>query len=77
MDPKRASAAFPAQAPLPVCVAVVSIVVFISIFWYWMVAWFFAFHKIQHVYKSAKRPLDIVTGSLLSYLGGRLIFGET
>lgn len=68
---------FPAQAPLWINVAAVLIVIAISIIWYWLVAYFFSFNKIQVIYKSAKRTLDIMTGSLLSYLGGRLIFGRT
>jgi threonine efflux protein len=67
---------FPTQAPLWISVAAVIIVIVISIIWYWIIACFFSFNKIQVFYKRAKRPLDMITGSLLSYLGGRLIFEE-
>jgi threonine/homoserine/homoserine lactone efflux protein len=67
---------FPVQAPPWVYVFTVIIVIAISITWYSMIACFFSFHKIQIFYKRAKRPLDIMTGSLLSYLGGKLIFEE-
>jgi threonine/homoserine/homoserine lactone efflux protein len=65
---------FPTQAPLWINIAAVLIVIAISIIWYWIIACFFSFNKIQVFYKRAKQPLDIMTGSLLSYLGGRLIF---
>jgi threonine/homoserine/homoserine lactone efflux protein len=68
---------FPAQAPLWIYVAAVLIVMAVSIVWYWAVACFFSIDKIQLFYKRVKRPLDIMTGLLLSYLGGKLIFGET
>ena len=67
---------FPTKAPLWFNVLAVLIVIAISILWYWLVAYFFSFNKIQIIYKNAKRILDIMTGSLLSYLGGRLIFGR-
>jgi threonine efflux protein len=68
--------AFPKQAPFWINVVAVLIVMAISVIWYWLVAYFFSFNKIQTVYKGAKRILDMMTGSLLSYIGGRLIFGR-
>lgn len=68
---------FPTQAPLLISVAAVLIVIVIPIIWYWIIACFFSFNKIQVLYKRAKRSLDIMTGSLIAYLGGRLIFEET
>ena len=68
---------FPAQAPLWVYVSAILAVILISIFWYWTIACFFSFNKIQVFYRKAKRPLDIMTGLLLSYLGGRLVFEKT
>jgi hypothetical protein len=37
---------------------------------------FFSLNEIQTFYKSAKRILDIITGSLPFYLGGRLKLGR-
>jgi threonine efflux protein len=68
---------FPAQAPFWLYVVTVLIVMAISILWYCLVAYFFSLNKIQIIYKSAKRILDVVTGSLLFYLGGKLILGRT
>ena len=68
---------FPSQAPFWLNVVTVLIVIAISILWYCLVAYFFSLNKIQIIYKSAKRILDMMTGSLLFYLGGRLIFGRT
>lgn len=65
---------FPIRAPLWIDVATVFIVISISIIWYSIIACFFSFNKIQVFYKRAKRPLDIMIGLLLSYLGGKLIF---
>jgi threonine/homoserine/homoserine lactone efflux protein len=65
---------FPVQAPLWIHIAAVLIVIGISIIWYWIIACLFSFNQIQDLYKRAKLPLDIITGSLISYLGGRLIF---
>lgn len=67
----------PAQAPLWIYAVTVIIVVTISIVWYSMIACFFSFNRIQVFYKRAKRLLDVMTGSLLSYLGGRLILEDT
>jgi threonine/homoserine/homoserine lactone efflux protein len=67
----------PAQAPLLIYAVTVIIVVTISIVWYSMIACFFSFNKIQVFYKRAKRLLDVMTGSLLSCLGGRLILEDT
>jgi RhtB (resistance to homoserine/threonine) family protein len=68
---------FPAQAPFWLNVVTVLIVIAISILWYCLVAYFFSLNKIQIIYKSAKRILDMMTGSLLFYLGGKLILGRT
>lgn len=68
---------FPARAPLWFNSSVVLTVILISVIWYWLVACIFSFNKIKALYKSAKRVLDIVTGSLLSCLGLRLIFART
>jgi threonine/homoserine/homoserine lactone efflux protein len=67
---------FPSQAPFWFNGVTVLIVIAISIFWYCLVAYFFSLNRIQSIYKSAKRILDMVTGSLLFYLGGRLILGR-
>lgn len=66
--------AFPPQAPLQVSVAAVFTVVIISIFWYFLVVFFFSFKKIQVIYTRFKKILDIMTGSLLAFLGVKLIF---
>jgi threonine efflux protein len=68
---------FPAQAPFWLNVVTVLIVIAISILWYCFVAYFFSLNRIQIIYKSAKRILDVVAGSLLFYLGGKLILGRT
>jgi RhtB (resistance to homoserine/threonine) family protein len=68
---------FPAQAPLWFYIVAVLTVMVISILWYWLVAYFFSFDKVRNFYQRAKRILDIATGSLFSYLGGRLIFART
>lgn len=68
---------FPTQAPPWVYVAAVLIVIAISIIWYSIIACFFSLKQVQVFYRRAKRPLDILTGSLLAYLGGRLILKET
>ena len=68
---------FPAQAPFWLNAVTVLIVIAISILWYCFIAYFFSLNKIQIIYKSAKRILDVVAGSLLFYLGGKLILGKT
>ena len=68
---------FPAQAPFWLNVVDVLIVIAISLFWYCFVAYFFSLNTIQNIYKSVKKVLDVVAGSLLLYLGGKLILGRT
>ncbi len=68
---------FPAQAAFWFYVVTVLIVIAISILWYCFVAYFVSLNRIQIIYKSAKRILDVVAGSLLFYLGGKLILGRT
>lgn len=69
--------AFPPQASIPLSIAAVLTVVIISIFWYSLVVFIFSFNKIQIIYLRLKKTLDIMTGSLLSFLGVKLIFGRT
>jgi len=46
----------------------------ISSFWYSLVAIFLSMNKIQIINLKAKRTLDVLTGTIISYPGGRLVF---
>jgi RhtB (resistance to homoserine/threonine) family protein len=70
-------ATFPPQAPPWVYVITVWIIFSISLFWYGLVACFFSIAKVQHLYRKSKPILDTITGSLLSFLGLRLLFARS
>ena len=67
---------FPAQAPLWFNAVAVMMVVAVSIGWYSLAAYCFSFGMVKRAYQSARRPLDVLTGSMLAFFGCRLIFAK-
>ena len=67
----------PPEGPTWVRVAAVAIIVINAIWWHCLVALFFSTGKVQRVYRSAKRLINQVTGSILAILGLRLIFSSS
>ena len=70
-------ATFPPQAPTWAYFTTVGMIVCISLFWYGSVACFFSFPQVQHLYRRTKPTLDLITGSLLSFLGLRLALSKS
>jgi threonine efflux protein len=69
-------AAFPPGAPTWAYFTTVGMIMCISLLWYSSVACFFSFPQVQHVYRRLKPILDLITGSLLSFLGLRLALSK-
>lgn len=67
----------PPEGPMWVRVAAVAIIVINAIWWHCLVAQVFSTGKVQRVYRSAKRLVNQVTGSILAILGLRLIFSSS
>lgn len=70
-------AMIPPQAPVWVYVVTIVLIVFVSVIWYSMVAFFFSIEKVQFVYHKSKKFLDGITGSILLFLGARLAFSKS
>lgn len=69
-------ATLPPQAAFWVYCTTVGMIICISLLWYGLVACLFSFPKVQRMYGRLKPPLDLITGSLLAVLGGRLALSK-
>jgi threonine/homoserine/homoserine lactone efflux protein len=67
-------AMLPAQVPLWMTLALIAIVTFNEVWWYCVVALFFASGPVRAFYLKAKAWLDRVTGLFLGALGLRLLW---
>jgi threonine efflux protein len=69
-------ATLPPRAPTWAYFTTVGMIMCISLLWYGSVACFFSFPQVQYVYRRLKPTLDLITGSLLSFLGLRLVLSK-
>lgn len=67
----------PLEEPTWVRVAAVGIIVVNAIWWHCLLALVFSTCEVQRRYRSAKRLIDRVAGSILTFLGLRLMFSSS
>jgi RhtB (resistance to homoserine/threonine) family protein len=70
-------AVIPPQAPVWVYVVTIVLIVCVSVIWYSLMAYFFSIEQVQSVYHRSKKFLDGITGSILLFLGDRLVFSKS
>lgn len=71
------AATFPPQTPVWMNAIAVLTIFSTSLFWYGFMACCFSLSRVQTVYGGSKKIVDILSGSLLSILGVRIIFSRS